>query len=242
MRLDKYLQTKFNLKSRTYAENLVLTGKVKADGKTVLKPSFDVGDKCIVEIVDDEKFASQGAYKLEKALNAFSIDVQNEYCLDIGCSNGGFCDVLLRRGADKILAVDVAECALDDSVLKSGKVEFLRANARELPLDNNLFDFVCSDVSFISLTYILGEIFRVLKPDGDSVVLIKPQFELDKSALDKNGIVKTEKLRERAKNTVTEFATNLGFKVLGVETAPIRYQNKNVEYLLYLKKQSAPSK
>lgn len=236
MRLDKTLQTKFNLKSRTYAENLILTSRVKVNGKTVLKPSFDVSDEDTVEIVNDENFASQGAYKLEKAFELFSLDVKNKYCLDIGCSNGGFCDVLLRRGAGKILAVDVAECALDEKLLKSDKLEFLRANARQLPIENDTFDFVCSDVSFISLTYILAEIYRVLKVGGEAVLLVKPQFELEKSALDKNGIVKNDKLRNKALNSVMDFAKAVGFEVLGQGTAPIRYQNKNVEYLLHLKK------
>ncbi len=143
---------------------------------------------------------------------------------------------MLRRSAEKILAVDVAECALDEKLLKSDKIEFLRANARELPLDNNSFDFVCSDVSFISLTYILGEIYRVLKNGGESIVLVKPQFELEKSALDKNGIVKNEKLRKRALDSVSGCAVSLGFEIAGEGTAPIRYQNKNIEYLLYLNK------
>ena len=134
MRLDKYLQTKFNLKSRTYAENLVLTNQVLVDGKIVSKPSFDVDEYANVEILNDESFASQGAYKLDEAFKLFKIDVKGKKCLDIGCSNGGFCDVLLRHGVGKILAVDVAECALDEKLLKSDKIEFLRANARTIHL------------------------------------------------------------------------------------------------------------
>ena len=236
MRLDKFLQEKFNLKSRTYAENLILTGQVTVDGKVILKPSFDASKNMNVEIKNDDNFASQGAYKLEEAFKIFDVDVKGKHCLDVGCSNGGFSDVLLRRGAQHILAVDVAECALDESLLKSGRIEFLRANARELPIPDDTLDFVCSDVSFISLTYILAEIYRVLKAGGDGVVLVKPQFELDKSALDKNGIVKNEKLRLKALDSVTEFAKRVGFSVVKTGTSPIRYQNKNVEYLLHLKK------
>lgn len=236
MRLDKFIQTKFNLKSRTYAENLILTKYVKVNGTVVEKPSFNVDENAVVEIVKDEGYASQGAYKLEEAFKVFSLDVNGKYCIDIGCSNGGFSDCLLRHGAGKILAIDVAECALDEALLKSGKIEFLRANARELPIDNESFDFACSDVSFISLKYILAEIYRILKIGGEAVVLVKPQFELTKSALDKNGIVKNEKLRKSALDGVKEFAVAVGFKIVGVETSPVRYQNKNVEYLLYIKK------
>ena len=211
MRLDKTIQQKFNLKSRTYAENLILTEHVQVDGKIVKKPSFDVGENADIIIINDENFASQGAYKLEEAFELFRLDANEKSCLDVGCSNGGFSDVLLRHGAKSIVALDVADCALPQSLLDSGKIEFLRAN-------------------------ILAEIFRVLKKGGEAVVLVKPQFELDKSALDKNGIVKTEKLRQKALLQVTEFAKNVGFEIKGTGVAPIRYQNKNIEYLLYLKK------
>lgn len=235
MRLDKYIQDKFNLKSRTYAENLVKTGRVLLNGKTALKSSLDVDDCDKVEIVNDENYASQGAYKLEKAFEVFPIDVNGKICADIGCSNGGFTDCLLRHGAKHVLAVDVADCALDEKLLNSGKVTFLKANARQLPPLEQV-DFLCSDVSFISLTYVLKSMYDLLKIDSFAVVLIKPQFELDKSALTKSGIVLDEKLRKRAVENVKNFAISVGFEVLDVATSPIRYENKNVEYLLYLKK------
>lgn len=133
MRIDKYIQDKFNLKSRTYAENLIKTGSVLLRGKVVTKSSLDVGENDDIEIVNDENYASQGAYKLEKAFDDFSLDINSKNCADIGCSNGGFTDCLLRHGAKHVLAVDVADCALDAKLLESGKVDFLKANARELP-------------------------------------------------------------------------------------------------------------
>lgn len=141
MRIDKYIQDKFNLKSRTYAENLIKTGSVLLRGKVVTKSSLDVGENDDIEIVNDENYASQGAYKLEKAFDDFSLDVNGKNCADIGCSNGGFTDCLLRHGAKHVLAVDVADCALDSKLLESGKVDFLKANARELPknLEKSIF-------------------------------------------------------------------------------------------------------
>lgn len=236
MRLDKYLQTKYNLKSRTYAENLVKTGCVLVDGKIASKTSLDVDEKNVIEVKNDDGYASQGAYKLEKAFEDFSVDVQRKICADIGCSNGGFTDCLLRHGAERVIAVDVAECALPENLLNSGKVDFLRANARELPQDFLTVDFLCSDLSFISLEYVLKEMYRVLKSGGEAIVLIKPQFELDRSALNKSGIVTDEKLRKRAIEKVRSFAISVGFEILGLTTSPIRYEYKNVEYLLYLKK------
>ena len=236
MRIDKYIQDKFNLKSRTYAENLIKTGSVLLRGKVVTKSSLDVGENDDIEIVNDENYASQGAYKLEKAFDDFSLDVNGKNCADIGCSNGGFTDCLLRHGAKHVLAVDVADCALDAKLLESGKVDFLKANARELPKNLEKVDFLCSDVSFISLKYVLQSMFDLLKNGGEAVVLVKPQFELDKSALTKSGIVTDEKLRKRAVESVKNYAISVGFEILDLSTSPIRYENKNVEYLLYLKK------
>lgn len=236
MRIDKYIQDKFNLKSRTYAENLIKTGSVLLRGKVVTKSSLDVGENDDIEIVNDENYASQGAYKLEKAFDDFSLDVNGKNCADIGCSNGGFTDCLLRHGAKHVLAVDVADCALDSKLLESGKVDFLKANARELPKNLEKVDFLCSDVSFISLKYVLQSMFDLLKNGGEVVVLVKPQFELDKSALTKSGIVTDEKLRKRAVESVKSYAISVGFEILDLSISPIRYENKNVEYLLYLKK------
>lgn len=236
MRIDKYIQDKFNLKSRTYAENLIKTGSVLLRGKVVTKSSLDVSENDDIEIVNDENYASQGAYKLEKAFDDFSLDVNGKNCADIGCSNGGFTDCLLRHGAKHVLAVDVADCALDSKLLESGKVDFLKANARELPKNLEKVDFLCSDVSFISLKYVLQSMFDLLKNGGEAVVLVKPQFELDKSALTKSGIVTDEKLRKRAVESVKSYAISVGFEILDLSISPIRYENKNVEYLLYLKK------
>ena len=117
-----------------------------------------------------------------------------------------------------------------------GKVDFLKANARELPKNLEKVDFLCSDVSFISLKYVLQSMFDLLKNGGEAVVLVKPQFELDKSALTKSGIVTDEKLRKRAVESVKSYAISVGFEILDLSISPIRYENKNVEYLLYLKR------
>lgn len=236
MRFDKYVQQKFNMKSRTYAENLIKTGCVLLNGEVVVKTSVDVCESDAIEIRDDRQYASQGAYKLEKAFEIFDIDVNGKYCADIGCSNGGFTDCLLRHGAKRVLAVDVAECALPQNILKSGKVEFLRANARELPSDIDKVDFLCSDLSFISLRLVLDSIYNIMKDCAKAVVLVKPQFELDRAALNKNGIVSDAKLRKRAVESVKSYAISAGFSVLDEGISPIRFENKNIEYLLLLQK------
>ena len=117
MRLDKFLLEKFGLRSRTYAENLILRGQVTVQGKVVAKPSFSVTAEDDVRITADEDYASQGAYKLLEALRVFAISPKGLDCADIGCSNGGFTDVMLREGAAHVLAVDVGECALPEHML-----------------------------------------------------------------------------------------------------------------------------
>lgn len=236
MRLDKYLLTKFSLKSRTYAENLIKTKRVLFNGAIATKTSIDVKDSDTVQIIGDEQFASQGAYKLEKAFEVFPIDVADKSCADIGCSNGGFTDCLLRHGAKSVLAIDVAECALPSDLLDSGQVTFLRANARELPNDISPVDYVCSDVSFISLSYIMNSVYRILKNGGEAVLLIKPQFELKKSLLNKNGIVTNEKDRLLAIENVKSYALKTGFVIKGLAPSPVRFEHKNREYLLYIGK------
>lgn len=236
MRFDKYIQQKFNMKSRTYAENLIKTGCVLLNGEAIVKTSVDVSDSDKVEIVEDKRYASQGAYKLEKAFQIFNINVKEKFCVDLGCSNGGFTDCLLRHGARKVLAVDVAECALPENILNSGRVEFLRANARNLPDCVRNAEFVCADLSFISLRLVLGNIYSIMASGSNAVVLVKPQFELDKSALNKNGIVADPKLRKRAVDGIRDYASSCGFQIIGEGVSPIRYENKNIEYLLLLSK------
>lgn len=234
MRLDKFLTEKQNLPSRTYAENLILKGKVAVDGKIVTKPSYNVEESAIIEIIEDEGYASQGAYKLIEGLRVFSVNVGGKDAVDIGCSNGGFTDVLLRNGVKSVLAVDVADCALPEHILSDDRVTFLKANARDLTIAP--VDFACTDVSFISLKLILPTIYNALKSDGECIALIKPQFELGKSALSKKGIVLSEKDRQKAIDTVKGYALEVGFEILGVTPSPVYYDNKNKEYLLYVKK------
>ncbi len=231
------MQKKFDLRSRTYAENLILKGQVLLNGKVMRKPSFDVDVDAEndVRIENDLNFASQGAYKLLEALTVFGISVNGSTCVDIGCSNGGFTDCLLRSGAKSVLAVDVAECALPESIASDPRVTFLRANARNLAL-NEKYDFVCGDVSFISLTLVLPSAFGLTKEGGECVFLIKPQFELDKSSLGKRGVVLSERDRAKAVEKVRSFAVQTGFAVKGVTPAPVYYEEKNVEYLIYLEK------
>jgi 23S rRNA (cytidine1920-2'-O)/16S rRNA (cytidine1409-2'-O)-methyltransferase len=242
MRLDLYIFQKFGLKSRSYAAQLIKKGQVKVRGGVVFSPAFEISDE--TDATDAQialdlscEFASQGGHKLKHALDAFKIDLLGLETADIGCSNGGFTDCMLRAGAKSVLAVDVGECALPENLKSNPRVTFLRENARYAErFPQSRFDFVCADVSFISVALILETVKRILKESGRAVILVKPQFELNKSALNKRGIVKSERDRTSALEKIKSAANSLGFEILGETKSPEMFENKNVEYLLYLKK------
>lgn len=154
MRLDKFLFTTLNLKSRAYAENLIKTGCVFVGGKQILKPAYEVDESDDIQITDNNNYASQGAYKLQEAFSRFSLDVKGKTALDLGCSNGGFTDCLLRHGADKIIAVDVGDCCLPKDILDSGKVTFIKCNAATCPPTlPTLILYVPTLVSYLSSSF-----------------------------------------------------------------------------------------
>ena len=235
MRLDLFIFNKYNLKSRTYAAELIKKGQVKVNGEVVYKSSIDVDDKSDISIDNEDNFASQGAYKLKKAIEEFKIDVKGKVCADFGCSNGGFTDVLLRNGADFVYAYDVGDCALDPKLLETNKVDFSKCNLRYLD-EISKVDFVCCDVSFISVKLIIPAIFKILKTNGEGVILIKPQFEAGRSYLNKNGIVTDKSMHEKVVNDVISCLKDYKLEPINKTISPIYYEDKNIEYLVYFKK------
>ncbi len=238
MRLDLYILQKFNLKSRSFAENLIKKGKVSVNNVTVTKPSYDACDSDDIKVFLEDEFESLGGDKLEKALTEFNICVQDFECVDIGASNGGFTDCMLKHGAKVVYAVDVGKTQLNEKLLCDNRVvvkDYL--NARDIVPDdvNGKKDFLTIDVSFISLKLILENCFNLLKDDGEAVVLIKPQFEVGKK-LPKSGIVINPVDRMKVVNDILAFAKNLGFLAGGITSVPNNFKNKNVEYLVHFKK------
>lgn len=236
MRLDKYLVSELGVETRSKALNLIKMGRVKVNGQVADKAGLEVGNK-LVELLSQMEYPSMGAYKLIKALDEFKISVTGAIACDIGASNGGFTAVLLERGVNKVYAVDVGECALPQELITDKVIVKDKTNARSLT-DETLgekVDFVTADVSFISLSTILDNVSAVLKIGGQAILLVKPQFEVGAKFLNKKGIVKDAKARENALKNVISVAENNGLKAVTYTTAPI-YENKNIEYLLYLKK------
>ena len=240
MRLDKYLFDNGLAESRTRAANLIALGRVSVNGKNVSKCSFDVETKDEV-IVTENYEASLGGIKLIKALESFAIEPKGKVCLDVGASNGGFTDVLLKNGARKVYCLDVGECALPERLKKDSRVEIMdKTNARFIKKEQFTVipQIAVVDVSFISLKLVLGPISEVLTQDGIIIALIKPQFECSAKDLTKKGIVKNEKLRLSAVKSVEQFCKELGLAEEGLTEAPHPFEEKNQEYLILLKKKS----
>lgn len=241
MRIDKYLFDKGLAKSRTHARELVVSGLVCSDGKAVTKPSFDVDDGSEVTVTGEIcPYVSRGGLKLESALDLFEIGVEGSIALDIGASTGGFTDVLLRRGAAKVYAVDSGHGQLARSLLQDERVVSMEGfNARNLSPDDlgsSVSVAVC-DVSFISQTLIHQAAYDCLCEGGVFIGLVKPQFECTKEALSKGGIIKEDRYRISASEKVFSSLCNRGFSIVGFAPSPITGGDGNTEYLICARKE-----
>ncbi|MDE6667725.1 MAG: TlyA family RNA methyltransferase [Clostridia bacterium] len=235
MRIDKFLADK--LGSRTKAATAVEKGLVKVNGKSVAR-SYEVkdGDKIEVEELE-ENFVSAGGFKLQKAIKDFSFNVEDKIFADIGASTGGFCDCLLKNGAKKVYCIDVGESQLDKSLLNKNVVVIDNFNARNLHsgLFEEELDGVTIDVSFISLTYILGAVAEVINDGKCVLALIKPQFECESKSVGKNGIVRDKTAHKKIISKIYDFSLTVGLAPQKLTNAPI-IKGKNLEYVILLKK------
>lgn len=236
MRIDLYIYEKGLASSRTRASNLIKLGGVKVNGKVIDKPSYDVLESDTVEVNDIIRYCSLGGIKLQKALVSFGIKPYGT-CIDLGSSNGGFVQCLLEEGAELVYAVDIGDCALPEELISDKRVIVMdRTNARKLPLDDCIADYITADLSFISITLILPEIARLLKKGGRAIILVKPQFEVGKAGITKSGIVKSEKLSLRALNNVKGKCMESGLMPIDYTEIPLLFENKNIEYLLLVER------
>lgn len=244
MRIDKYMVEEGLAVSRAKAQQMLKSGAVSVDGALVNKPSFEVEDGATVAVRENplQRYVGRGGLKLEAALDAFSLSPLGQVALDVGASSGGFTDCLLQRGAAYVYAVDAGSGQLHPDLLADSRVcSMENCNARYLSpaMFPRTPSFAVMDVSFISQTLILPAIKEVMTEGGVLVSLVKPQFELGRSALGKGGIVKDERLARRALLNVQSFAVSLGFTLIGDIPSPIRGGDGNLEFLTVL---SLPSK
>lgn len=236
MRIDKYLAENALAVSRAKAQEMLKNGAVTVDGQTVTKPSFEVPEGAIVLVTENplQRYVGRGGLKLEAALDAFSLSPEGCVCLDVGASSGGFTHCLLSRGAAFVYAVDSGSGQLHPSLLADARVASMEGcNARALTpsMFGETPTFTVMDVSFISQTLILPALQGVMTAGGVLVSLIKPQFELDRSALGKGGIVKNDRLAARAVSRVITAAEALGFTLIGQIPSPILGGDGNKEFL-----------
>ena len=238
-RLDMLLVQQGYASSREKAKAIIMSGIVFVDGQREDKAgaSFD-GAKVKIEVKGSTlKYVSRGGLKLEKAIAAFAIVLQDWICMDIGASTGGFTDCMLQNGAAKVYAVDVGHGQLDWALRNDERVVCMeKTNFRYMqPADiEDVLDFASVDVSFISLTKILLPARNLLKGGGQMVCLIKPQFEAGKEKVGKKGVVREPKIHEEVICKVIDFADIAGFQIMGLSFSPIKGPEGNIEYLVHL--------
>ena len=224
--------------SRAKAQAMILAGQVlTTDGKRIDKAGQLLSQDSPLHIKGARlKFVSRGGLKLEGALESFGVDVRDYVCFDVGASTGGFTDCLLQRGATKVYAIDVGYNQLDYRLRNDPRVISMeRFNVRHLAPDDlpELVDFICFDVSFISLELVLEPALRVAKAGTELVMLVKPQFEVGRENVGKGGIVRDEVARQAALDKILDVASAQGLQELQTIESPITGTDGNVEFLLY---------
>lgn len=238
-RLDSILVTKGYFKSRAKAKYAIDSGNIYVNNIQITKSSKLISEEDNIEVRGETlKYVSRGGLKLEKAINVFEINLNNKICMDIGASTGGFTDVMLQNGAKKVYSVDVGHDQLDEKLINNKKVINLEGtNIKDIDVkDFNTIDFISTDVSFISILQVIPKIYELLKIKGNAVILIKPQFEVGKQNLNKNGVVKDIKIHKKILESIIEQINKIGFEILNLNYSPIKGPAGNIEYLLYIEK------
>ena len=240
-RLDQYLIRVEELPSREFSREEVLRGQVLVNGKKVLKPGYKVkAHDQVVYLGQGRQHVSRGAEKLLGAIKSFAPIINNQRCIDVGASTGGFTQVLLEAGAAFVAALDVGHGQLHQEIETHPRVKsFEGINFRNLDdqliQDLGEFDLLTMDVSFISVLLLKDSIKTVLKPEGAAILLIKPQFEAGRGALNKAGVVTNPgRHRDVLTKVLSEFL-KAGFRLEGLTPSSIQGPDGNIEYLAYFK-------
>ncbi len=240
VRLDQLVFDLGLTESRERAKTTVMSGLVFVDGKRIDKPGTQVSPDSKIEVKGSAiPYVSRGGLKLEKALKVFHIDPTGMHCIDCGASTGGFTDVLLKNGAEKVFAVDVGYGQLAWSLRQDERVVNMeRTNIRHISPEQipEALDLAVADLSFISLKLVLPAISSVLKDKAELVCLIKPQFEAGKDEVGKKGVVRDEGVHLAVIESILDFVPTIGLTVLGLDYSPIKGPEGNIEYLCYMKK------
>ena len=241
IRLDAELVRRELARSRENASDLIESRSVLVNGIPATKPATMVDAETSIKLAGKrDDFVSRGGHKLAGALDAFSgVVVAGKRCLDAGASTGGFTDVLLRRGAAHVVAVDVGYGQLAWALRQDERVSILdRTNIRHLTGEvvGEPIDLVVADLSFISLTLVLPALAAVSKPEADYVVMVKPQFEVGREKLGAGGVVRDPALRKSAVIDVADSAYDVGLGTISIAASPLPGPAGNVEYFLWLRR------
>lgn len=239
-RLDVLLVNRGLAPSREKAKAMIMEGNVFVENQREDKAGSAFDTEVQIEIKGNTlKYVSRGGLKLEKAMTHFGVELQDKICMDIGASTGGFTDCMLQNGAKKVYAVDVGygqfawKLRQDERVVCMEKTNIRYVTPEDI---QDRLDFASVDVSFISLTKVLGPARELLTEEGEMVCLIKPQFEAGREKVGKKGVVREKSVHEEVIHKVIDFAVSIGFVVLNLEYSPIKGPEGNIEYLVYIKK------
>ncbi len=233
-RADKILADLKLVASRSQAKSLIEKGDVLVNGNVLLKASELISSEDHIEI-KSPLFVGRGAFKLEKALEVFPIEVKDLTLMDVGASTGGFTEVLLQKGAKKVFAIDVGHDQLAKKLREDPRVVNLEGtNIKDLKTLPDEIDGAVMDLSFISMTKVLEALHGLMKEGAFLIALVKPQFEAGPERLPKDGVVKDQKLRDQILNDVIQFSETYGWKHHQSIISPIEGKNGNQEFLIWL--------
>ena len=237
-RLDVLMVQRNLAESREKAKALIMSGIVYVNGQKEDKAGTSFEETVQIEVRGNTlKYVSRGGLKLEKAMSRFGVQLAGKVCMDVGASTGGFTDCMLQNGAVTVYAVDVGHGQLawklrnDDRVICMEKTNIRYVTPEDI---GDRIEFASIDVSFISLTKVLGPVKQLLTDEGQVVCLIKPQFEAGREKVGKKGVVREKSVHLEVIEMVMDYARSIGFGILGLEFSPIKGPEGNIEYLLYL--------
>ena len=244
-RLDVLLVSRGLAESREKAKAIIMSGNVYVDGQKEDKAGSNFPAEAVIEVRGNTlKYVSRGGLKLEKAMENFDVTLAGKICMDVGSSTGGFTDCMLQNGAVRVYAVDVGHGQLAWKLRNDERVVCMeKTNIRYVTPEDvaDKINFSSIDVSFISLTKVLGPVKELLADDGQIVCLIKPQFEAGRDKVGKHGVVRDSAVHLEVIEKVIDFAISIGFEVLNLEFSPVKGPEGNIEYLLHLQKHTEGS-
>lgn len=239
-RLDVLLVKRGLAESREKAKAIIMTGNVFVKEQREDKAGSTFDEDVVIEVKGAPmKYVSRGGYKLEKAMELWQVPLEDKVCMDVGSSTGGFTDCMLQNGAHKVYAIDVGTNQLAWKLRQDERVVSMeKTNIRYVTHENvpDEIGFSSIDVAFISLTKVLVPVRNLLESHGQVVCLIKPQFEAGKDKVGKKGVVRDKKVHLEVVRNIITYAIAIGFEVIGLSFSPIKGPEGNIEYLLYIEK------